>query len=123
MIFQLLSELIIFSVAAGLLIFEYRRQGEKEEAKQREQEREKREFREKVDDISFVVEQQSAQIRELTRLTNALKEALENANKKNTSFFSFGGSNPNENVIKEVNNNLEEKPITSAVLKLHLHSV
>lgn len=111
-------------MASGLLIFEYLRQSEKEEVKQREQEREKREFREKVDDISFVVEQQSAQIRELTRLTNALKDALENANKKNSSFFSFSGGK-SENVVKEVNNNFEEdqNPITSAVLKLNLHSV
>jgi len=126
---QLLSEFVILSVGAGILLFEYRRQGEKEEVKQAEIEQEKRDLRDQVDRLAITMEKQSAQLNEMSRITIGLRDDLEAATKKNSGFLGFGkgtseGKTPE---IKEVSNEYSEecqlKPITSAVLKMNLHSV
>lgn len=121
--FQLLSEFLILSFGAAILIYEYQRQSAKEEAKQAEIEREKRELREQVDNIAFTVEQQAAQMRELSRITIALRDDLEKANQKNSGFLGFGGAKPTE-TAKEVScQELHAKPISRAVFEMNLHSV
>ena len=125
--FQLLSEFIILSIASGILIWEYRRQSDKEEAKQIELEREKRELRDHVNHITFTVEEQAAQLRELSRITLALKEDLEKTSKKNSGFFGLGKSKDEKAETKpvnyEANDDNHHRPISSAVLKMSLTSV
>ena len=125
--FQLLSEFIILSIASGILIWEYRRQSAKDEAKQIELEREKRELRDHVNHITFTVEEQAAQLRELSRITLALKDDLEKASQKNSGFFGLGKSKDEkpEPVNYEANDeqNQVHRPISSAVLKMSLTSV
>ena len=130
-LFQLLSEFIILSIASGILIWEYRRQSAKDEAKQIELEREKRELRDHVNHITFTVEEQAAQLRELSRITLALKDDLEKASQKNSGFFGLGKSKDEKATTKpepvnyEANDEQNEihRPISSAVLKMSLTSV
>ena len=128
-LFQLLSEFIILSIASGILIWEYRRQSAKDEAKQIELEREKRELRDHVNHITFTVEEQAAQLRELSRITLALKDDLEKASQKNSGFFGLGKSKDEKTKPEPVNyeandeQNEVHRPISSAVLKMSLTSV
>ena len=80
------------------------------------------ELREQVDNIGLTVEQQSAQIRELTRVTFALRDDLEKANMKNSGLLGFGGG---KGEAKEVgfDKTIESRPITRAVLHMNLHTV
>ena len=109
------------------MIWEYRRQSAKDEAKQIELEREKRELRDHVNHITFTVEEQAAQLRELSRITLALKDDLEKASQKNSGFFGLGKSKDEkpEPVNYEANDeqNQVHRPISSAVLKMSLTSV
>ena len=82
-----------------------------------------------VDRLAITMEKQSAQLNEMSRITIGLRDDLEAATKKNSGFLGFGkgtseGKTPE---IKEVSNEYSEecqlKPITSAVLKMNLHSV
>ena len=124
-----MSEAIILSVAAGLVIFEYQRSSKKGDIEQAEKDQEKCELKEKVDSLAIAMEKQSAQLQEMSRITIGLRDDLEKANKKNSGFLGFGSGNeekPPE--IKEVSNSVDTvdchfKPITKAVLKMNLHSV
>ena len=116
-------------MGAGILLFEYRRQSEKEEVKQAEIEQEKRDLRDQVDRLAIAMEKQSTQLNEMSRITIGLRDDLEGANKKNSGFLGLGKATSEEKTteIKEVSNEYSEecqlKPITSAVLKMNLHSV
>ena len=111
------------------MIWEYRRQSAKDEAKQIELEREKRELRDHVNHITFTVEEQAAQLRELSRITLALKDDLEKASQKNSGFFGLGKSKDEKAKPEPVNyeandeQNQVHRPISSAVLKMSLTSV
>ena len=116
-------------MGAGILLFEYRRQSEKEEVKQAEIEQEKRDLRDQVDRLAITMDKQSAQLNEMSRITIGLRDDLEAATKKNSGFLGFGkGTSEGKTTeIKEVSNEYSEecqlKPIMSAVLKMNLHSV
>eukprot|EP00095_Tigriopus_kingsejongensis_P001220 snap_masked-scaffold1412_size42778-processed-gene-0.2 protein:Tk01220 transcript:snap_masked-scaffold1412_size42778-processed-gene-0.2-mRNA-1 annotation:"opa3-like protein cg13603" len=73
---QLLSEMIILSIASGLLIFEYNRSAEKEDAKQEQTEREKAYLMDKVETMELDVNKQAAEIRQLTRHIHHLSDQL-----------------------------------------------
>ena len=92
---QLLSEFIILSVASGVILYEYNRQSEKEEVKQEQLEREKALINDKIINLEVTVEEQRAQIKELTRLTYALHD------KKTFSIFK---SKENTEEVKKVSN-------------------
>ena len=106
------------------MIYEYRRQSDKEEAKQIELERERRELRDHVNHITFTVEEQAAQIRELSRITIALRDDLEKATKKNSGFMGLGSkSKEPEAVSHELCHDTEDRTISSAVLKMSLRAI
>uniref|UniRef100_A0A0K2T0Q1 OPA3-like protein CG13603 n=1 Tax=Lepeophtheirus salmonis TaxID=72036 RepID=A0A0K2T0Q1_LEPSM len=73
---QILSEMVIFCVAAGILILEMIRQSDKEEAKQQVILEEKDALKRTITNLEFRVEKQSVQIRELTRLSHRIQESL-----------------------------------------------
>lgn len=73
---QLLSEMIILGIAAGVLIFEYVRSSEKEEAKMEAAEAEKRALLDRVDNLELTLEKQSVQIKTLTQMSNHLDDQL-----------------------------------------------
>jgi len=99
---QLLSEFILVVIASGIIVIEYTRQSEKDEVKKQAVEQEKAEVRDQITNLEFTVAKQSAEIRELTRLTIAIRDDLQKvadtvtttANKsqnKKSSFFGGGG--------------------------------
>ena len=130
---QLLSEFVILSVASGVLLYEYNRQSEKEEAKQAMVESEKRELRETVDHLTFAVEQQAAQVRELSRITVALHEDLSKKtgvkpSASSSSLFGGGKDSSAKNVNcqdGELAITTHKKPgqILAAVHELNLRSI
>lgn len=65
---NLLGEFIIFSIGAGLLIFEYSRQTIKENKKNELAQSEKMELTNMLTEMNFRLERQDAQIREMTRV-------------------------------------------------------
>ncbi|XP_055380977.1 putative OPA3-like protein CG13603 isoform X2 [Condylostylus longicornis] len=69
---NLLGEFIIFTIGAGLLIFEYMRQSSKEAKKEEQTLEEKRLLKQTLSELAFKIERQDAQIRELNRSLAAL---------------------------------------------------
>jgi len=76
---QLLSELIILSIASSILFYEYKRQMEKEELKQSALDRERSDIKDKIISLEIQVKKQSSSIDELERLMSHLREELINA--------------------------------------------
>ena len=73
---QLLSEFILLSIGASLLVLEFLRQSEKEEAKQEKIEKEKADLNERIGNLEFSLEQQRTELRELKRLSHAIEDKL-----------------------------------------------
>ena len=99
--FQLLSEAILVGIASAIVIYEYNRSSQKDEEKQRQIEKEKREVKDRIEDLEFAVEKQSAQLKELTRLAISIRDDLEKSllpRSKKTGFF--GGSDDTAEPIK-----------------------
>ncbi|XP_065365801.1 putative OPA3-like protein CG13603 [Calliphora vicina] len=65
---NLLGEFIIFAIGAGLLIFEYARQVSNEAKKQENAKLEKDELTNRLAEMTFRLERQDAQLREMTRV-------------------------------------------------------
>lgn len=65
---NLLGEVIIFTIGAGLLIFEYIRQSNKEAKKDELILQEKLELNNTISDLALRLERQDAQIREMNRV-------------------------------------------------------
>jgi len=84
---QLLSEFIILSIASSVLIYEYRRSSEKEDAKQAELEREKELISDKVMALEMSVAEHRAQITELKRLAHSLIDDKEKGKWRKSAFF------------------------------------
>ena len=125
LVFQLLSEVLIYGFGASLLIWEYNRQVNKEEAKNAAIEQEKQDMKDQVDNIAFTVAEQAAQIRELSRLTIALRDDLEKASKKHSGGWVWNSSsseNKSTVPVQEVDYD-HKKPITKAVIQMKLHTV
>eukprot|EP00088_Acartia_fossae_P021570 TRINITY_DN2297_c0_g1_i10.p1 TRINITY_DN2297_c0_g1~~TRINITY_DN2297_c0_g1_i10.p1 ORF type:complete len:250 (-),score=60.84 TRINITY_DN2297_c0_g1_i10:118-867(-) len=71
---EILSEFIILSIAATILIYEYNRSKEKEEAKELAKEQETERIKNKIFELEFKQDKQTTQIRELSKLVIELKE-------------------------------------------------
>lgn len=65
---NLLGEVIIFTIGAGLLLLEYQRQSRKESLKEEMAYQEKMELQATLNELAFQAERQDTQIRELTRI-------------------------------------------------------
>ena len=85
---QLLSEVIILSIASSILFYEYKRQMEKEDMKQSALDKEKSDIKEKIANLEMQVKTQSSSINELERLLCHLKEELEKAKETATASSS-----------------------------------
>ena len=69
---EMLGQAIIYGVGAGTIFFEINRSQKKDQQKEEEQNRKIQSLRDKIDDLGLDVEQQAAQIRELTRLIHSM---------------------------------------------------
>lgn len=65
---NLLGEIIIFVIGAGVLLLEYQRQARKEDLKDAMVIQEKQELQALLNELAFQAERQDTQIRELTRM-------------------------------------------------------
>nr|ACO10305.1 OPA3-like protein CG13603 [Caligus rogercresseyi] len=108
---QILSEMIIFGIAAGILLLEMIRQSEKEEAKQEQILEEKDALRRTITNLEFRVEKQSVQIRELTRLSHGIQDQIHKKSLK--SLFNEAPQLPPE--LEEVEKEAEEVKKDSSV--------
>jgi len=98
---QLLSEFILIAIGSAIVIWEYNRQSNKEEAKAEAVEKEKAEQKSQITDLEFTVARQSVQIKELTRLTIAIRDDIQKLNSQVTTqsekkgwFGGGGGESP-----------------------------
>lgn len=71
---NLLGEVVIFVIGAGLLLLEYQRQSRKETMKEEMALQEKLELQAMLNELAFQAERQDTQIRELTRVLLDLGE-------------------------------------------------
>lgn len=69
---NLLGEVIIFTIGAGVLIFEYVRQSKKETIKEENTLNEKLQLELKLVELSFHIERQDTQLREMERMVAEL---------------------------------------------------
>ena len=74
---QLLSELVILSIASSVLFFEYQRQMEKEDMKQVALDMDRNNLKKMIGNLELQVKDQSSRIHELGRLSCHLQEELE----------------------------------------------
>lgn len=65
---NLLGEVVIFVVGAGVLLFEYNRQSNKEHLKEQMIMQEKAELQAMLNELAFQAERQDTQIREMSRI-------------------------------------------------------
>lgn len=65
---NLLGEVIIFVIGAGVLLLEYQRQSRKEDMKEEMALQERLELHATLNELAFQAERQDTQIRELTRI-------------------------------------------------------
>lgn len=65
---NLLGEIIIFVIGAGVLLLEYQRQARKEALKEEMALQERLELQALLNELAFQAERQDTQIRELTRI-------------------------------------------------------
>ena len=80
---QIFNELVFFCLFAGVLLFEYYRQSEKEEVKQAKIEVEKIELKKYIHSLELKSEEQFVQVLEMSRIITEFQEDLEKAKKKN----------------------------------------
>merc|ERR1712029_946716 len=83
----------LIAIASAIVIWEYRRSALKDEAKAEALEKEKEEVRNTITNLEFTVERQSVQIKELTRLTIAIRDDIHklNTQAKKGGWFGKGG--------------------------------
>lgn len=74
---ELLSEIIILSIASGILIYEYNRSKEKEEAKEEKIKADREAIKDKIYNLELKVEKQSVQIRNLAKTAIHLEEEIQ----------------------------------------------
>ena len=74
---ELLSEMIILSIASGILIYEYNRSKEKEEAKEEKIKADREAIKDKIYNLEVKVEKQSVQIRNLAKTAIHLEEEVQ----------------------------------------------
>ena len=85
---QLLSELIILSIASSILFYEYKRQTEKEEVKQSAIDEEKRDIKEKIINLEMRIKKQMLSIDDLDRQICHLRDELDKTKKSANASFS-----------------------------------
>ena len=74
---EILSEIIILSIASSILIYEYTKSKEKEEAKEDKVKADREAIKNKIYDLELKVEKQSVQIRNLAKTAIHLEEEIQ----------------------------------------------
>ena len=74
---EILSEAIIISIASGILIYEYNRSKEKDDAKEEKLKGDRESIKNKIFELELKVEKQSTQIRSLAKTAIHLEEEIQ----------------------------------------------
>jgi len=74
---EILSEFIIISIASGILIYEYNRSKEKDDAKEEKLKADREMIKSKIFELELKVEKQSTQIRSLAKTAIHLEEEIQ----------------------------------------------
>jgi len=74
---EILSEIIIISIASAILIYEYNRSKEKEDAKEEKLKADRESIKNKIFELELKVEKQSTQIRNLAKTAIHLEEEIQ----------------------------------------------
>ncbi|XP_058976186.1 putative OPA3-like protein CG13603 isoform X2 [Musca domestica] len=106
---NLLGEFIIFAIGAGLLIFEYARQTSNEAKKQEKMALEKAELTNNLAELTFRLERQDAQLRELTRVLADIAPA------KSTTLLKMNTTNAATSSSKKEENTTATKAPTTQI--------
>ncbi|XP_037812845.1 putative OPA3-like protein CG13603 isoform X2 [Lucilia sericata] len=113
---NLLGEFIIFAIGAGLLIFEYARQTSNEAKKLEKAKLEKDELTNRLAEMTFRLERQDAQLREMTRVLADIG-ALKKANSKLTQMANTPLPPPPVTVPQTTTSNTAPIVVESKMLK------
>merc|ERR1719315_487657 len=100
---EILSEFIIISIASGILIYEYNRSKEKDDAKEEKLKADREMIKSKIFELELKVEKQSTQIRSLAKTAIHLEEEFQKKSLK-----GLLGKTPN--VPQELIKTVEEIP-------------
>ena len=100
---ELLSEIIILSIASGILIYEYNRSKEKDDAKEAKVKADREAIKDKIYNLELKVEKQSVQIRNLAKTAIHLEEEIQRKSLKGL----IGHVQVPEELIKTVEENPE----------------
>ncbi|XP_061398758.1 putative OPA3-like protein CG13603 [Musca vetustissima] len=100
---NLLGEFIIFAIGAGLLIFEYARQTSNEAKKQEKMALEKAELTNNLAELTFRLERQDAQLRELTRVLADIesRSIFRWTRERLSEYQPFNPDNPDQSLNKK----------------------
>lgn len=101
---EILSEVIILSIASAILIYEYNRQKEKEEAKEDKVKADREAIKNKIYDLELKVERQSVQIRNLAKTAINLEEEIQ---KKSLKRLLGQNVEVSEELVKTMEENSE----------------
>merc|ERR1711997_230602 len=100
---EILSEIIILSIASAILIYEYTKSKEKEEAKEDKVKADREAIKNKIYDLELKVEKQSVQIRNLAKTAIHLEEEIQKKSLKRLL-------GQNVEVSEELVKTMEENP-------------
>lgn len=89
---NLLGEIIIFVIGAGVLLLEYQRQNRKEALKEDMALQERLELQATLNELAFQAERQDTQIRELTRILADIGECKNKSMSISFVIFQFSSS-------------------------------
>jgi len=104
---EILSEFILLSIASVILIYEYNRSKEKEDAKELAKGQEAERIKNKIFELEFKQDKQTTQIRELSKLVIELKE---HEHKRSLKRIFAAHPEVNEEIVKSANDEVEEIP-------------
>ena len=113
---QLLSELIILGIASGMLVYEYQRSSEKEEAKKEQLEREKAYLNDKLEHLGAMLDKQREDIKELTAISKRLQDEIAAKNRIKKKRLTQEAPEVKEVSFEDIDEDIDELVCSSTEL-------
>ena len=116
---EMLAELIILGIASSLLIYEYNRSSEKEQAKEAKLKADREMIKNKIVDLENKMEEQSMQIRSLAKTAIHLEEELQKRGLRGVKMQLLGEDCKVPGELEATLRNIPEQPRLIKPLQLH----
>jgi len=116
---EMLAELIILGIASSLLIYEYNRSSEKEQAKEAKLKADREMIKNKIFDLENKMEEQSMQIRSLAKTAIHLEEELQKRGLRGVKMQLLGEDCKVPGELEATLRNIPEQPRLIKPLQLH----